>query len=69
MLTVSTDARTIPRWGLSLTPPRPRVVVEFLSTYDSERWPAAPAGEGRPLMLIPGFMAGDQLGETVTATV
>jgi pimeloyl-ACP methyl ester carboxylesterase len=36
------------------------VVGEFLSTYDSERWPAAPAGEGRPVMLIPGFMAGDQ---------
>jgi triacylglycerol lipase len=57
---VSTDASTIPRWGLPLTPPRPRVVGEFLSTYDSERWPAAPAGEGRPVMLIPGFMAGDQ---------
>jgi triacylglycerol lipase len=54
------DASTIPRWGLPLTPPHPRVVGEFLSTYDSERWPAAPAGEGRPVMLIPGFMAGDQ---------
>jgi triacylglycerol lipase len=57
---VSTDASTIPRLGLPLTPPHPRVVGEFLSTYDSERWPAAPAGEGRPVMLIPGFMAGDQ---------
>jgi triacylglycerol lipase len=57
---VSTEASTIPRWGLPLTPPHPRVVGEFLSTYDSERWPAAPAGEGRPVMLIPGFMAGDQ---------
>jgi triacylglycerol lipase len=54
------DASTIPRWGLPLTPPHPRVVGEFLSTYDAERWPAAPAGEGRPVMLIPGFMAGDQ---------
>jgi hypothetical protein len=57
---VSTDADTIPRFGLPLTPPHPRVVGEFLSTYDSERWPAAPAGDGRPVMLIPGFMAGDQ---------
>lgn len=32
---------------------------EFLSTYDADRWPAAPAGDGRPVMLIPGFMAGD----------
>jgi pimeloyl-ACP methyl ester carboxylesterase len=57
---VSTDADTIPRWGLPLTLPTPRVVGEFLSTYDSVRWPAAPAGDGRPVMLIPGFMAGDQ---------
>ncbi len=57
---MSMDASTIPRWGLPLTPPHPRVVGEFLSTYDPERWPAAPAGDGRPVMLIPGFMAGDQ---------
>lgn len=54
------DAGTIPRWGLPLTPPHPRVLGEFLSTYDSEKWPAAPAGEGAAVMLIPGFMAGDQ---------
>jgi pimeloyl-ACP methyl ester carboxylesterase len=54
------DASTIPRWGLPLTLPHPRVVGEFLSTYDSERWPPAPAGHRRPVMLIPGFMAGDQ---------
>jgi triacylglycerol lipase len=35
-------------------------VGEWLSTYDPEDWPPAPAGEGRPVMLIPGFMAGDQ---------
>ncbi len=50
----------MPRWGLPLTPPHPRVVGEWLSTLDSEKWPAAPAGDGRPVMLIPGFMAGDQ---------
>jgi triacylglycerol lipase len=53
------DASTIPRWGLPLTPPRPRAVVEWLSTRDTENWPPAPAGDGRPVMLIPGFMAGD----------
>jgi triacylglycerol lipase len=54
------DASTIPRWGLPLTPPTPRVVGEFWSTYEPAHWPAPPAGEGRPVMLIPGFMAGDQ---------
>jgi triacylglycerol lipase len=53
------DASTIPRWGLPLTPPRPRVVVEWLSTRDSEDWLPAPAGDGRPVMLVPGFLAGD----------
>jgi triacylglycerol lipase len=53
------DASTIPRWGLPLTPPRPRIIVEWLSTSDSEDWLPAPAGDGRPVMLIPGFMAGD----------
>ena len=40
------DASTIPRWGLPLTPPRPRVIVEWLSTRDSEDWLPAPAGDG-----------------------
>jgi pimeloyl-ACP methyl ester carboxylesterase len=44
---------------LPLTPPRPRALVEWLSTRDPEQWPSAPAGNGRPVMLIPGFMAGD----------
>jgi len=50
----------VPRFGLPLTPPTPRVISEWLSTRDPERWPAPPAGDGRPVMLIPGFMAGDQ---------
>jgi triacylglycerol lipase len=53
------EASTIPRWGMPLTVPRPRAVVEWLSTRDAEDWPPAPAGNGRPVMLIPGFMAGD----------
>jgi len=57
---VSTDASTVPRIGLPLAPPRLRLASEWLSTRDHERWPAAPAGDGRPVMLIPGFLAGDQ---------
>ena len=42
-----------------LTPPRWRIVSEWASTSDPDRWPAPPAGRGRPVMLIPGFLAGD----------
>jgi triacylglycerol lipase len=57
---VGTDAGTIPRLGIPLTAPRPRVLAEWLSTSNPDRWPLAPDGGGRPVMLIPGFMAGDQ---------
>jgi pimeloyl-ACP methyl ester carboxylesterase len=57
---MSTDADTFPRFGLPLTLPRPRVVNEWLSTRDRDEWPAPPSGDGRPVMLIPGFLAGDQ---------
>jgi len=56
---MSTDATTIPRFGLPLVLPRPRVLAEWLSTRDPDDWPAAPAGDGRTVMLIPGFLAGD----------
>jgi pimeloyl-ACP methyl ester carboxylesterase len=55
---VSTDA-SVPRFGLPLFPPPPRVVGEWLSTRDHRDWPAPPAGRGRPVMLVPGFLAGD----------
>lgn len=55
---MSVDAG-VPRFGLPLLPPPPRVVSEFLSTNDRSRWPEPPAGAGRPVMLIPGFLAGD----------
>jgi triacylglycerol lipase len=32
---------------------------EWLSTADSSRWPSPPAGDGRAVLLIPGFLAGD----------
>lgn len=51
---------TLPRLGLPLAAPHPRIVSEWLSTRDRDGWPAPPAGAGRPVMLIPGFLAGDQ---------
>lgn len=38
---------------------RTRVASEWLSTADSARWPDPPAADGQPLLLIPGFLAGD----------
>jgi pimeloyl-ACP methyl ester carboxylesterase len=35
------------------------VAGEWLSTADSVHWPRPPAGDGRPILLIPGFLAGD----------
>jgi triacylglycerol lipase len=57
---MSVGTVSIPRFGVPLTPPGPRIVSEWLSTYDNEHWPDPPAGDGRPVMLVPGFMAGDQ---------
>lgn len=57
---VGIDTSAIPRFGPPLTLPRPRVVAEWTSTAGRAGWPPAPAGEGRPVMLIPGFLAGDQ---------
>src|ERR1700722_3712443 len=57
---MSVGTVSIPRFGVPLTPPGPRVVSEWLSTYDHEHWPDPPEGDGRPVMLVPGFMAGDQ---------
>jgi triacylglycerol lipase len=35
------------------------VAGEWLSTADSVHWPSPPDGDGRPILLIPGFLAGD----------
>jgi pimeloyl-ACP methyl ester carboxylesterase len=56
---MSIDATTFPRIGIPLAPPRLRLASEFLSTLHRESWPEPPSGAGRPVMLIPGFMAGD----------
>lgn len=56
---MSIDASTLPRIGIPLAPPRLRLASEFWSTLDRDAWPKPPSGEGRPVMLIPGFMAGD----------
>lgn len=55
---MSTDA-AVPRFGFPLFPPPPRVVSEWWSTRDPADWPTPPAGRGRPVMLVPGFLAGD----------
>lgn len=39
--------------------PHNRLYDEWVSTRDPEAWPEPPSGEGRPAMLIPGFLAGD----------
>lgn len=39
--------------------PHNRLYDEWVSTRDPASWPDPPAGEGRPAMLIPGFLAGD----------
>lgn len=56
---MSTDASAVPRFGLPLALPRLRALAEWRSTQDPASWPAPPQGEGRPVMLIPGFLAGD----------
>jgi len=38
---------------------RTRIAGEWLSTADAARWPEPPAGDGRPVLLIPGFLAND----------
>jgi triacylglycerol lipase len=38
---------------------RARIAAEWLSTAESARWPEPPAGDGRPVLLIPGFLAND----------
>ncbi|HET9101936.1 MAG TPA: alpha/beta hydrolase [Solirubrobacteraceae bacterium] len=53
------DAIPIPRITLPLAPPPPRVLTEWMSTRDPRHWPDAPDGDGQPVMLVPGFMAGD----------
>jgi len=35
------------------------VASEWLSTADPVHWPLPPDGDGRPILLIPGFLAGD----------
>ena len=51
---MTTDASR-PRLGL----PQPRLAAEWLSTRDRRTWPPAPPADGRPAMLVPGFLAGD----------
>jgi triacylglycerol lipase len=36
-----------------------RLWSEWASTFDRRRWPESPRGDGRPVLMIPGFLAGD----------
>jgi pimeloyl-ACP methyl ester carboxylesterase len=54
-----TEATTQNRFRLFPAPPAPRLAGEWFSTADPTRWPLPPTGDGRPAMLIPGFLAGD----------
>jgi pimeloyl-ACP methyl ester carboxylesterase len=57
------DATKITRLAAPLVPwitPGLRVMSEWNSTRDRRGWPAPPRDDGRPAMLIPGFLAGDQ---------
>ena len=55
-MSMSPAATARPRLGL----PRPRLAGEWRSTRDRRTWPAPPAGDGRPVVLVPGFLAADQ---------
>jgi triacylglycerol lipase len=52
------------RFGAALARPRPdvgaRLAREWWSTRDPAGWPAPPVGDGRPVVLVPGFLAGDR---------
>ncbi|HMJ32794.1 MAG TPA: hypothetical protein VK501_02665 [Baekduia sp.] len=51
------------RFGAALVRPQPglpvRVAREWASTRDARSRPAPPQGHGRPVLLVPGFLAGD----------
>lgn len=46
---------------LARTPPlaAARIAREWASTRERFAWPEPPAGDGRPALLVPGFLAGD----------
>lgn len=50
---------SIPGSSLLSKPSGIRLMEEWRSTQDERGWPNPPAGEGRPAILIPGFLAGD----------
>jgi triacylglycerol lipase len=56
---MSTDAGQIPRRSFPISLLGLRGLGEWGSTRDRRDWPASPEGDGRPVMLIPGFLAGD----------
>jgi triacylglycerol lipase len=59
---MSTDAARA-SWFRLPFPPLPilplRLWSEWMSTFDRRSWPEPPPGDGRPVLMIPGFLAGD----------
>ena len=55
-----TESRAAPGSGLPRRRGgRTRIAIEWLSTADPRSWPDPPDGDGRPALLIPGFLAND----------
>lgn len=58
-MNASPSAATFVRPGSPNLGDARRLFGEMLSTRDRSSWPDPPDGEGRPVVLVPGFLAGD----------
>jgi triacylglycerol lipase len=58
-VSASAPAATFSRPGSPNLSDARRLVGEFRSTRDPSSWPDPPSGDGRPALLVPGFLAGD----------
>jgi triacylglycerol lipase len=58
-VSASATAATFDRPGSPNLADARRLFGEILSTRDRANWPDPPTGDGRPVVLVPGFLAGD----------
>lgn len=58
-MSASARAATFARPGSPSLGDARRLVGELMSTRSASSWPEPPRGEGRPALLVPGFLAGD----------
>ncbi|HET9121061.1 MAG TPA: alpha/beta hydrolase [Solirubrobacterales bacterium] len=56
---MSANAATFTRPGSPNLGDARRFMGEMMSTRSDSSWPDSPPGDGRPAMLVPGFLAGD----------